>query len=190
MSTTEPQPRRQSVAPQPTDPLTGRKKRNWWIWVSAGLALALVGVGIWLVQTRSDLDAAEQQASEATTSYKAAYEELEDELGAAEKDLASTQQDLEQAQRDAEEAAQEAAAATDEANSADNAIDKANAEADRAKADAKAAESQATAVTDCANSFLDQVATVMQSADPSAAAATAKTELQGIAGDCREALGR
>jgi chromosome segregation ATPase len=187
MSTTQPQPR--PPAPE-TDPLTGKEKRNWWIWVSVGLALVLAGVAFWLVQTRSDLEAAQQEASDATTSYKAAYEELEDELGATQKDLASAQDDLEQAQRDAEAAEQEAADAREQADSADDEIDRATAQADAAEADAKAADAQATLVTDCANTFIDQVATVLQSADPAAAAEAAKTELQPIAADCREVIGR
>ena len=194
MSTTEPQG---PLAYDPIDPLTGKKKRNWWIWVSAGLALALVGVVIALMQTRSDLDAAQKQAGDATASYKTAYEDLEAELGAAEKDLASTQQSLEQAKQDADEAEQaaeaaqqQAATAGEQADNADTAIDEADAVADQAKAEAKAAESQAAAVTDCANTFLDEIATVVQSADPAAAAAAAKTELQGVAADCREVLGR
>jgi chromosome segregation ATPase len=187
MSTTQPQPR--PPAPE-TDPLTGKKRRNWWMWISAGLALVLAGVTFWLVQTRSDLDSAQEQASDATSSYKAAYEDLESELGATQKDLASAQADLEQAQSDAEAAEQDAAEAREKADGADDDLDRAVAQADAAKADAKAAESQAALVTDCANTFIDQLATVLQSPDPTAAAETAKAELQPIAADCREAIGR
>jgi hypothetical protein len=42
---------------------------------------------------------------------------------------------------------------------------------------------------DCTNAFLTEVRAVMESDDPTAAAATAKQERQGIAADCREALG-
>jgi hypothetical protein len=42
----------------------------------------------------------------------------------------------------------------------------------------------------CANTFIDQVGTVIQSPDPAAAADAAKAQLQAIATDCKTVLGR
>jgi hypothetical protein len=45
-------------------------------------------------------------------------------------------------------------------------------------------------VQDCANTFLAQVENVFTSEVPSTAATAARQELEGIADDCRAALGR
>ena len=187
---------------QPLAP-PGKKHRNWWIWISAGLAVAVVGLIIWQVNTQSDLDAEKEHSQElqaqidegkesgsaAAGSYQAAYKDLEQELGATQQDLAATQQDLEEAQRAVGDAEQQAADAQQRAQDADSATDKANAQADQAQAELKAAESTATITKNCANAFVAELTTVAQSPDPTAAAANAKAELQGILDDCKAALG-
>jgi chromosome segregation ATPase len=206
MSISQPQPQ-PPVSDAESDagnqPDTG-KRRNWWIWVSVVLAVALLGTLIWQRQVQSDLDAAqdqisqlqrqidegEQAGSEAAASYKAAYEDLEEELGNAQEDLAATRDGLDEAQQAAKDAEQRAAEAERAADGAGNAVDEANAKADQAAADAESAEAQLTVATGCANTFIDQLASVMQSSDPTAAATAAKSELQGVAADCREVFGR
>jgi predicted nucleic acid-binding Zn-ribbon protein len=180
-----------------------RTHRNWWIWVSAVLAVVVVGLIVWQLNTQSDLDAAQKQVkdlqtqidagkqsgSEAAASYQAAYKDLQEELGATQQDLASTQQELDEAQKAADAAAQEAAEAKQRAADAGNATDKAQAEAEQAQAELEASQARATVVKDCANTFVGELATVAQAPDPAAAAESAKSELQGILADCKSALG-
>ena len=185
-----------------TDGKTVEKHRNWWVWISAGLAVVAIGLLIWGLSTKSDLDDSQQQAkdlqaqidqgkqatSTAGASYKQAYADLEDALGTTKADLSETEQDLKDAQKAADKAEQEAATAKQQAKDAQTGQDKANAEAKQAKADAQAAEAKNRIVKDCANAYLTEVGSLLESEDPSAQAETAKTELQGITADCRAAL--
>jgi chromosome segregation ATPase len=215
------------------------KRRNWFIWISALLAVIVIALIVWNLSLQSDLDDANAKAKgsqgqvadveaenkdlqaqvkelEAQTKdlqtqvsdletgitdaketgnataaeYRSAYEDLQTELGTTQSDLAATQKELESAQAAAEQADKDAAAAQQQVDDAQSAADKTQAEADQAQADAKAATANATLVKDCGNAFLDQVDIVLSSDDPTAAATSAKKELQGIAGDCKAALGR
>jgi chromosome segregation ATPase len=174
------------------------KRRNWWIWVSAGLAVVILGLVIWQFNTQSDLDAAKAQVkdlqaqiengSDTAAAYQAAYKDLEQQLGATQQDLAATQQELTDAQQTAQAADAKAADAAQRAEDATSDVDKAEAEADQARAELEAAESRATIAKDCANAFVGELTTVAQSPDPTAAAQAAKAELQGIVSDCQAAL--
>ena len=193
-----------TARPGSPDPLAPPKHRTAWIWVSAILALAVVGLLIWQFNTQSELDDAQAQVkdlqaqidqgktsgSTAAASYKSAYADLEQELGSAQADLSATEKELASAQDAAQQAQNDAATAKQQADQAQSATQKAQAEADQASADAKAAESSVTITKDCANAFLSQVAAVIESADPTAAAEAAKQELQSIAEECKTALGR
>jgi hypothetical protein len=184
------------LAEEPAPP----KRRNWFIWLSAVLALALIAMIVWNVGLQSDLDDANAKVDDlqgqlgegnaAAAEYRAAYEALRAELGSTQSDLAETQQQLGDAQAAAEQADKDAAAAKQQVADAQTSADKAQAEADQAQADAKASEANAAVVKNCGNAFLTQVDTVLESDDPTAAAATAKQALQSIAGDCKAALGR
>ena len=179
------------------------KRRNGWIWVSAALAVAVVGLVIWQVSTQSDLDAmqaqvaelekqldaAKQTGSDASAAYQDAFADLEQELGTTQQDLADTEQQLDDAQRAADQAEQQAADANQQAEDASNATDKASAEAKEAQAQVKAAESRTAIAKDCANAFVSELSTVARSEDPTAAATAAKADLQAILGDCKAALG-
>lgn len=185
-----------------TDGKTVQKHRNWWIWISAGLAVVGVGLLIWGLSAHSDLDDAQQQVkdlqaqidqgkqatSTAGASYKEAYADLEEELGTTKSDLADTEQDLKDAQKAQDTAEQDAAAAQKEAKDARSDKDKADAQAKQATADAQAAEAKNTIVRDCAKAYLTAVGSLLESEDPTAQAETAKTELQGITADCKTAL--
>jgi chromosome segregation ATPase len=176
--------------------------RNPWIWISVALAVIAIGLLVSGLKTQSDLDDANQQVKDlqaqiskgktaggaAAVSFKAAYDDLEKQLGATNADLASTQQDLQAAEQDAAKAQQDAAAAKQKASQSGNATDKANAEAEQAKAEAKAAESQTAIVTDCANTYLTALGSLVQSDNPSKEAATVKKELQSISNTCKKAL--
>jgi hypothetical protein len=172
------------------------KHRNWWIWVSAGLGVVVVGLLIWGLQTRSDLhdaqaqlDKGKQATSTAGSSYKQAYADLEAQLGTTKADLAQTEQDLQDAQKAADKAQQDATAAKQQADQAQTAKDKSDAQAKQAKADADAAQAKNTVTADCAQAYLTEVGSLLESEDPEAQAATAKQELQAITADCKAALG-
>jgi chromosome segregation ATPase len=187
------------VAPEPQP---SEHHRNPWIWISAALAVIAVGLLVWGLKTQADLDDANQQVKDlqaqiskgktaggaAAVSFKAAYDDLEKQLGASNADLASTQQDLQAAEQDAAKAQQDASAAKQKASQSGNATDKANAEAEQAKAEAKAAESQTAIVTDCAKTYLTAFGSLVQSDNPSEEAATVKNELQSISDTCKKAL--
>lgn len=185
------------VEPPPTD-----HRRNPWLWISVALAVIAVGLLVWGLKTQSDLDDANQQVKDlqsqitkgktaggaAAVSFKAAYDDLEKQLGAASADLAGAQQDLKAAEQAAAKADQDAAAAKQKASQSGNATDKANAEAEQAKAEARAAESQTAIVTDCAKTYLAALGSVVQSDNPSDEAAAVKNDLKGISDTCKKAL--
>jgi hypothetical protein len=187
------------IAPesQPTD-----HHRNPWVWISVALAVIAVGLLVWGLKTQSDLDDANQEVKDlqaqiskgtaaggaAAVSFKAAYDDLEKQLGVTNADLASTQQDLQSAEQGAAKAEEDAAAAKQKASQAGSATDKANAEAEQAKAEAKAAESPTMIVTDCAKTYLTALGSLVQSDNPSEEAATVKKDLQSISDTCKKAL--
>ena len=192
----------QSGGEIPPESQSSEHRRNPWIWISVALAVVAVGLLVWGLKTQSDLDDANQQVKDlqaqinkgktaggaAAVSFKAVYDDLEKQLGAANSDLASTQQDLQAAEQAAAKAQQDAAAAKQKASQSGNATDKANAEAEQAKAEAKAAEAQTAIVTDCAKSYVSVLGSVVQSDNPSDEAEAAKKDLQSISETCKKAL--
>ena len=72
------------------DPAATTKKRNWWIWVSAALAVVAAGLLIWALTIQSDLDSTQQ------------------ELAGAQEELDGTQQALDAAKQDVEQLQSEA----------------------------------------------------------------------------------
>jgi chromosome segregation ATPase len=68
------------------------KRRNRWIWVSAALAVIAVGLLIWGLATRSDLDSTQQELASA-----------QERLDSTNKELDSTQQELDSTKQDVEE---------------------------------------------------------------------------------------
>src|SRR4051812_806080 len=132
-------------------------KRSPWLWVSLALAVVAVGLLVWGLSTKSDLDGtqtdldrANQQvqqlqagadkgkglAGTVMQAVKAAYDELAQQLGATTEDLAATEQDLKSAEQAAAQADQAAAQAKQSADQATSATDKAKATADELKAQA------------------------------------------------------
>jgi len=83
----------------PADTLRPPERRNWWIWVSAALAAVAVGLLIWALAMRSDLDRTEKQLESARQELAGAQEQLD----STSQELATTQDDLAAAQQDAEE---------------------------------------------------------------------------------------
>jgi chromosome segregation ATPase len=178
------------------------RRRNPWIWVSAALGLIAIGLLVWGLNTKSDLDDAEkdigqlqaqisqgkQTGSAAAASYKSAYNDLQQQLGTTQEDLGTTQKDLEEAEQSAAQAEEDAAAARQEAAQAGNQTDKANAEAKQAEAEAQAAESKATVTAECAKAYLSSLGALFEGDDPSAQASAVSEDLKSITDSCKRAL--
>jgi chromosome segregation ATPase len=193
MATTSPQ---DESAPAGQAP---KKKRNHWIWISAVLAIAAIGLLIWALQTRSDLNAAndknddlqaqvaqgQQTGSDVLTAAKDLINNLAAQLGAANEDLADTQGKLDDAQAAEEQAQKDAEAAKKKAEQADNATDKANAEADQAKAEAQAVESKASIAAECAKAYVSAFGSLIGGEGDQA---TLSQQLAGITDQCKAAL--
>ncbi len=172
-----------------------KKRRNPWIWVSAGLGLVAAGLLIWALTTQSDLDSAQQDSEElqsqvdqgketgsaVVAEVEAAYDDVTQQLGATNEDLAKTEQDLEQAEQDAAQAEQGAAAAKQDAAEAENETDKAAAEAAQAKSEAEAANSKTAIAAECAQAFASALGTLFEGESASA-------ELESISATCKTAL--
>ncbi|MEP6953793.1 MAG: hypothetical protein ABI950_06990 [Solirubrobacteraceae bacterium] len=188
-----PAPGTQGGPPEGTGP---KKHRNAWIWVSAAVALIAVGLLIWGLNTQSDLDSEQKQASQnkeaagtVASSSKAAYDDLQQELGTTSGDLAQTEQDLKGAEQSATKAEQDAAAAKKTADQAKNETDKAKAQADEANAQADAAKSKSVIAADCAKAYFSAFGALFEGESVEAQVPVVKKELQSIAGDCKTAFG-
>jgi len=186
---TEPLP---SNGPPPDEPAAEPKKhRSRWIWVSVLLGLVVVGLLVWALGLRSDLDDAnaknEQQqeaGGEVASAAKGAYDALAAQLGATNEDLAQTQEELDSAKQDADQAQQDADAAKQKAENTDDELDKAKAEADQAKAEADAAGSKAKIAGECAKAYVSALGGLLDGGD----GAAVREQLSGITDDCQAAL--
>jgi chromosome segregation ATPase len=174
MATTSPRDESAPAGPAP------KKKRNHWVWISVVLGVAAIGLLIWALQTRSDLNAANDKNADA----KNVINGLATQLGATNEDLADTQDKLDDAKAAEEQAQKDADAARDKAESADNAADKANAEADQAQAEADAVQSKASIAADCAKAYVSALGSLIGDGDQTAV----KQQIQGITADCKAAL--
>ena len=186
-----------ATQPTPADADARSGHRSPWLWVSVVLALCCVGLLIWALSLRSDLDTTQQQVDSlqaqidrqaqtgdvVQSSLQAAYDQIVKQLGTAKGDLNALTQDIDtakQAVADADERAQAAASeATDRAQSR---IDEAQAKADSATAKTRVA-------ADCAKAYLTAFGTLFEGDSIRAQIATVRQELQNIAADCQTALG-
>jgi uncharacterized protein YoxC len=183
MSTTQPQP---PVAPEQA---SSHRRHNPWIWISALLAVAAVGLGIWAYKSQSDLDNANDDVAQlqkqvdqgketggtVLATVKGAFQDLSAELGATQQDLAGTQQELEDAQASAEKAAQDAASAVEGST-------------EQAQAKAKEAESKATVAADCAKAYAGAFGALFEGDSVREQASVVKGQLQDISATCKSAL--
>ena len=167
------------------------KHRSRWLWVSAVLGLAVVGLLVWALSLRSDLDDAnakneqqEETGSSIAIAAKDAYDELASDLGATNEDLEQTEQQLQDAQQDAENAQKDADAAKQKADNTSDELDKAQAEADQAKAEADAAGSKAKIAAECAKAYISAAGGLLSGEG----ADSVKQTLQGITDQCRAAF--
>lgn len=150
-----------------------KRRHNPWIWVSGVLALVAVGLLIWALSSRSDLDSTQQQldsTQKQLDSTKQDVEELQSSQADAQqkterrtvltagataavkavyddlsKQLGATQEDLAGTQQDLEAANQQATQAEKDAAAAKDKAAKADNETDKAKAEAEQAQAEADA---------------------------------------------
>ena len=198
-------PEEQVTAP-PADPAgappadgQGKKHGGAWLWVSIGLAVAVIGLLVWGLNKQSDLNTAnddvaqlqsqadQQKDSGSTivTAMKSAYDDITQQLGATNEDLQQTQGDLDQAQADADQAQKDAAAAKQDAANSQSQTEKANAQADEAKAQADEAAAKGVTVTDCAQAYFSAFGRLFDGAGID----QVKQDVQAVTADCKGALG-
>ncbi len=156
---------------QPVEPATS-KRRNWWVWISALLALVAAGLLVWALSVKSDqestqdeltstkqqLETSEQQQAQATATPTpadegsggavavagglAAAKAVYDDLTAQ---LGATEQDLASTEQDLKDADAKAEQAEQDAAAAEKQAASADNETDKAKAEADQAKAEATA---------------------------------------------
>jgi len=59
------------LEPEPTT------RRNWWVWVSVALAVVAIGLLVWALSLKSDLDGANDDLAAANTKLSSAQQELD-----------------------------------------------------------------------------------------------------------------
>jgi chromosome segregation ATPase len=157
------------------------KRPTVWIVLTAILGIAVIGLLIWAIVTRSDLDnanatieAQRQTAEQASATAKKAYDDVSSDLAAAEEDGAHLQGDVAQADK-------EKASADTEAAKAKNETDKAKAEADQANAKADAA-------TSCAKGTVNAFGAIFDGPTLKDGVEKATKQLQDLKGSCGPAL--
>ena len=156
---------------QPAGSSTG-KRRNWWVWISALLALVAAGLLVWALSVKSDqestqdelastkqqLEKSEQQQAQATPTPTpadggsggavavagglAAAKAVYDDLT---EQLGATQEDLAATEQDLKQANAKAEQADEDAAAAEKQAASADNETDKAKAEADQAKAEATA---------------------------------------------
>ena len=142
---------------EPTDEVTAgppQRRHSRWIWVSALLALVAVGLTIWALTLRSDLDNAQQELDTTTQQLASTKQDLE----TTKKELATTQQDVDDLQSSQrrrtgvalvtgkvvyDEFAKQLGAAHDELAATQQDVEDANKAATQAEQDAAAAKQDA-----------------------------------------------
>jgi hypothetical protein len=147
-------------------------RRNVWIWVSAVLLVVAVGLGIWAVSLKADLDDANQQLADTQGKLDATAQQLDSAQQAAEaqpvadesgggkaaglvavgalftglaKELDATRDDLAATEQSLEESEQKASQAEKDAKTAEQKAADASSETDKAKAEADQANAEAEA---------------------------------------------
>jgi hypothetical protein len=174
--------------PAPADPAPPtHRKRPWgWMAVAGLLAVCVIGLGIYALNLNSDIDDADAQITsqqeqidqaqetgvDIVASAQAAYEDLSDQLGAAQEDAGQAVDEAAEAQDQAEQAAAEAEDTADEAQK-----------------QADAAEAKAESAARCAQSFVSAFGLVFSGATLQEGVDAAVAELQVLQPQCAPALG-
>ena len=186
---------------EPTDDVTAgpsHRRHSRWIWVSALLALVAVGLTIWALTLRSDLDTAQQELDTTTQQLASTKQDLE----TTKKELATTQQDVDDLQSTQrrrtgaalvtgkviyDEFAKQLGAAHDELAATQQDVEDANTAATQAEQDAAAAKQDAADAdteTDKAKAEAKQAKAESQAARSRAEAARgcAKAYIEALGG--------
>ena len=164
-----------------TDPPDHRRRHSRWIWVSALLAIAAVGLTIWALTLRSDVDSTQQELDQATQELATTKQEFDD----AKQQLATAQQDVDRPRRRPSRTLQRQ---KQDAADAGTETDKAKAEAEQAKAESQAARSRAVAARGCAKAYIEAFGGLFEGDSPSAQAEAVRKALQSVTADCKDAL--
>lgn len=178
------------------------RSRSPWLWVSLALAVIAVGLLIWALSLRSDLDSTKQQVADLQTQVeeqgergstvvaaaKGVYDQLAQQLGVTTQDLAATQQQLDAAEQAASQAADAVAAADQRVTEAEDAAAKARAQADQVKARADAATTKATLAANCAKATVGALGGLFEGGSVREQASAVRTQLETITADCKSAL--
>ena len=139
-----------------------KQRRNWWIWVSGALGVVTIGLLIWALTMRSDLDSTQTELDSATQQLSSTNEELDatkkdvQQLESAAQDdkrrgvagAALTAGGLAAAKAAYDELADQLGATEQELATANEDIEAANKAADEAADDAKAAKQDAAQADD------------------------------------------
>jgi chromosome segregation ATPase len=186
---------------EPTDEVTAgppQRRRSRWIWVSALLGIIAVGLTIWALTLRSDLDGTRQELDTTTQELASTKQELDktkQQLATAQQDVA----DLQSSQRKRtgvalvtgkvlyDEFAEQLGAAHDELAAPQQDVEDANTAATQAEQDAAAAEqdvADAGTETDKAEAEAKQAKAESQAAQSRAEAARgcAKAYIEAFGG--------
>ena len=167
-------------------PAATKKRRNWWIWVSAVLAVVAAGLLIWALTIQSDLDSAQQELAG-----------VQEELDSTQQALDAARQDVEQLQSDADdgirtgvalgagkvlydEFAEQLGATNEDLAATQQDLEEAQKAANQAEKDAEAARqkaSDATDETEKAQAEAEQAKAELEAAEAKAA----------VAADCAKA---
>jgi peptidoglycan hydrolase CwlO-like protein len=167
------------------------KHRNWWIWVSAALAVVVVGLLVWGLNTKSDLDSANDKLAKTEKELASAQEQL----GAAQKDVEQLKAEQEQqtgrrtvltagtlatAKSLYDDLAEELGATQQDLDATKKDLEAANKKAKQAEEDAATAEKKA----DQADNATDKAEAEADQAQAELAAAESKAS---IVADCAKA---
>jgi len=162
-----------SPAASSADPVP-KRRRNWWVWISGVLALLVIGLLVWALATRSDLDSSQDELADTQQQLDKAKLDLEQQQQAAEEpadeggaggalvaagglvaakkvyddltqQLGATEKDLAETEQDLADANAAAEQAEQDAASAEKQVAEAGDETDKAQAEADKAKADAKA---------------------------------------------
>jgi phage shock protein A len=140
-------------------------RRNAWIWISALLALVAVGLLVWALSLRSDLDDTEKQVADLRA-------QIEDSPSSKAQDIAAA-----------------AASLADDVRSAvGSASDDLAAVKERIEARADDVSAKADVAADCAEAYGTALSSLAGADDVAAQLSSLRADLESISDDCRAAL--
>jgi chromosome segregation ATPase len=183
-----------NVRAAPGDEST-RRKRPWgWIAVAGVLAAGLVGIGIYSMNTKSDLDDAnakvasqQQQIASQQTQIDEAQSAGAGAVAAAEAAFGKLSAQLGAVQQDATQTSEQAAA---KLSQAEQTAAEAKGTAEEVKKNAAAAEAKAEAAATCAQSFLSAFSGVFGGSTLKEGIEATVAELKNVQPQCTSALGQ